>query len=159
MQQFTLTNDYGYSYYTRCDKGRHSDTGIILDQNCCDINYAEMYCIVKAIEESHIKFKDISRILVVTDSQVAQYTLWKNHQEDFLNNGYWDTIAYANPPGSTKDKYKNLVETFINLEKRFNKIMIKYTKGHRNDLSDRAYLNNKCDSRARKVVKSYQKTN
>lgn len=149
--------DYGYSYYTRCDKGRHSGTGIVLDADCCDINYAEMYCIIKGIEESTKKFKGISRILVVTDSQVAQYTLWKNHQEDFFENGHWNSIIYGNPSGSRKDKYKNLVERFEELEKDVEKIMIKWTKGHRSDSSDRAYLNNKCDERASRAIRVHQK--
>lgn len=147
--------NYGYSYYTRCDKGRYSGSGVVVDENCCDINYAEMYCIIRGIEESTKKFKDISRILVITDSQVAQYTLWKNHQEDFFKNGYWNSVT----SGSRKDKYKSLVERFCELERDLDKIMIKWTKGHRSDSSDRAYLNNKCDERAAKAIRFHQKRN
>lgn len=146
-----INNDYGYSYYTKCNDGNHGDSGLILDEWCCDINYAEMYCIVKAIEESIFKFNHINRILVVTDSQVAQYTLWTNYRNDFLQNGYWDSI-YRNPSGSKKNKYKNIVEKFLQLENNLDKIMIKWTKGHRSDYSDRAYLNNKCDEQARKAI-------
>lgn len=143
---------FGYSYYTRCDKGRHSGTGVISDYRCGDINYAEMYCIIKAIEDSIVKFKDIKRILVVTDSMVAQYTLWKNHEEAFFENGYWGAIC-KNPPGCKTGKYDELVDKFLKLEKRLDKVMIKWTKGHRKDGSDRAYLNNKCDKRASQAVK------
>lgn len=143
---------FGYSYYTRCDKGRHSGTGVVADNECRDINYAEMYCIVKAIEESIAKFNDINRILVVTDSMVAQYTLWRDHEKAFFENGYWDTIC-KNPPGCKTGRYDELVKKFSSLEGKVEKIMIKWTKGHRGGNTDRAYLNNKCDQRAYRAVR------
>lgn len=121
----------GYSYYTRCDKGVFSGTGVVEDIYCHDINYAEMYCIVRAIEESKEKFQSLKRILVVTDSKNAQLILWR---------------------GSEKRKYQKIISEFRVLEKSFEKIMIKWTKGHRSDDSDRAYLNNKVDKRAGKAV-------
>ena len=125
-------NKYGYSYYTKCDKGVVSGSGVL--DNCNDINEAEMLAIVFAIKESHKKHPSIKRILVVTDSITAQYTLWGNGK------------------GSKKEKYKPVVDKFKALEKRFEKVMIKWTKGHRYDNSDRAYLNNKCDAMASRVV-------
>jgi len=127
---------WSYAYYTRCDKGVYSGSGVV-SEYCQDINYAEMYCIVKAVEESIEKFRSISRILVVTDSISAQYSLWR---------------------GSKKPKYQNIIREFRQLEKKVEKIMIKWTKGHRSDDSDRAYLNNKCDERAKQVIKNLDDT-
>ena len=124
-------NRWGYSCYIRCDKGVHSETGIISDF-CHDTNHAEMIAIVKGIKSALNKFKDISRILVVTDSINAQYSLWR---------------------GSKHQKYQQVIGEFKSLEEKVDKIMIKWTKGHRSDNSDRAYLNNKCDKRAKKALK------
>jgi ribonuclease HI len=122
---------FSYSYYIRCDKGVHSGADVIPIE-CCDINHAEMYCIVKAVKDCIDKFKNTSRILVVTDSISAQYSLWR---------------------GSDKIKYSEVIQSFRKLEAEVEKIMIKWTKGHRTDNSDRAYLNNKCDERASSITK------
>lgn len=122
---------YSYSYYIKCDKGVSSGTDIIPIE-CYDVNHAEMYCIVKAVKDCISKFKNTSRILVVTDSINAQYALWT---------------------GSKKAKYSEIIQSFRELENKVEKIMIKWTKGHRSDNSDRAYLNNKCDKRAGEAIK------
>jgi ribonuclease HI len=124
---------YGYAFYIKCDQGVHSGSGLA-PEYCRDSNYAEMYCIVEAIKESIEVFPSISKILVVTDSQTAQKALWK---------------------GSKNPKYKYLVWDFRRLEKKVDKILIKWTKGHRTDDSDRAYLNNKCDKKSRDILKNY----
>jgi len=121
---------YGYAFYTRCDQGVHSGSGLA-PPYCKDSTYAEMYAIVQAVARSIERFPDISRILVVTDSTAAQRILWR---------------------GSRKEKYKYLVWDFRRLEKQVEKILIKWTKGHRSDNSDRAYLNNKCDEKSREAL-------
>jgi ribonuclease HI len=68
----------------------------------------------------------------VTDSINAQYSLWR---------------------GSKHKKYHQIIDEFRVLEEKVDKIMIKWTKGHRSDDSDRAYLNNKCDKRSREALK------
>jgi ribonuclease HI len=125
---------YSYSYYIRCDEGVHSGEDVI--ESCVDINQAEMIAIVEGVKNALEKFKRINRILVVTDSISAQYALWQ---------------------GSRRLKYKGVVEEFRGLESRLEKIMIKWTKGHRIDNSDRAYLNNKCDQRANDAIRMAKK--
>jgi ribonuclease HI len=122
---------WAYSCYIKCDKGVHSDTGII-SELCHDTNHAEMIAIVTGIKSALNRFKGISRILVVTDSINAQYSLWT---------------------GSKHKKYHQIIDEFRVLEEKVDKIMIKWTKGHRSDDSDRAYLNNKCDKRSREALK------
>jgi ribonuclease HI len=122
---------YSYSYYVKCDKGVISGQGII-EEFCEDINKAEMFAIVQGIKNALKKFSNINRILVVTDSISAQYSLWK---------------------GSKKAKYQNIIEEFKSLERKVDKIMIKWTKGHRHDCSDRAYLNNRCDLKANSAIR------
>jgi len=130
-------NFYSYSYYIKCDKGVSSNTGII-KESCPDVNYAEMFCIVEGVKDALKKFKNIDRILVVTDSINAQYSLWQ---------------------GSRHQKYQNIIQEFRILEEKVDKIMIKWTKGHRSDDSDRAYLNRKCDKRCGVALKEHFKKN
>jgi ribonuclease HI len=125
---------YSYSYYIKCDEGVFSGDGIL--EFCVDINHAEMFAIVEGVKNALEKFKKISRILVVTDSISAQYSLWQ---------------------GSRKLKYQDAIKKFRELENRVEKIMIKWTKGHRIDNSDRAYLNNKCDQRASDAIRKAKK--
>lgn len=126
---------WAYSYYVKCSHGVITQAAMI-DQPMQDTNMAEMFAIIKVVDAILNKFTQTTKILVVTDSRNAQQILWH---------------------GSAKEKYADLIEQFRQLEQRV-KILIKWTKGHRHDDSDRAYLNNRCDRASRSVVKQHQRS-
>lgn len=123
---------WAYSYYVRCDQGVLSKAELI-DVPVTDTNHAEMLAIIKVVGDIIRKFDNIERVLVVTDSKNAQHILWH---------------------GTTNPKYFALVDQIRQLEEKV-QVLIKWTKGHSRDDSDRTYLNGKCDKNSRKVVKEY----
>lgn len=126
---------WAYSYYVKCSHGVITQAAMI-DQPMQDTNMAEMYAIIKVVEAILSRYTQTTKILVVTDSRNAQQILWH---------------------GSAKEKYAYQIEQFRQLEQRV-KILIKWTKGHRHDDSDRTYLNNRCDRASRSVVKQHQRS-
>lgn len=123
---------WAYSYYVRCDQGVLTKADMI-DVPVCDTNYAEMYAIVRVVKDILGRYDGINRILVVTDSRNAQNILWR---------------------GTDNEKYVDIVSQFRRLEDHV-RVLIKWTKGHSGDDSDRTYLNNRCDKHSRGVVRDY----
>lgn len=126
---------WAYAYYVKCSHGVLTKAELI-DQPMHDTNMAEMFAINKAIDAIINKFTQTTKILVVTDSRNAQQILWR---------------------GSDIEKYAELVAQFRQYEQRV-KVLIKWTKAHRHDESDRTYLNNRCDKASRSVVRQHQRS-
>ena len=126
---------FAYAFRIKTDSGSITDTGF-LESNCHDNNMAEMKAINLAIAKAIQHFSNLSRILVVTDSKTAQDVLWH---------------------GTSHEKYKYLVTEFRSLEKKIDKILIKWTKGHKDDQSTRTWCNNWCDQTSRNTFSRQQK--
>lgn len=130
------SGDWAYAYYIKSSHGVLTKAAMIQEPMHNDTNLCEMYAIVQAVRAALSKWATTIRILVVTDSRNAQQILWH---------------------GSDKQRYIDIIGQFRQLEQQA-KILIKLTKGHSTDDSDRTYLNNRCDKHSRHAVNKYRRS-
>lgn len=134
-----------FAFWIICNQGKFCHSGM-LRKKCINSHVAEMKCIINAVHQlGTIGFTFITKIIINTDSM--------------------NSIALINNDKKSIKKYglhkwgKQLQDDFKNTVKRFNLIGIpiepRHVKAHQNTEDRRTFVNNWCDSEAKKHLREY----